>query len=160
MKVRGDFSQSFLRSPRFPSDLGAHILKFKKINETIDPCVCVLPFPLLLDIIAWFLAFLQHLNRLNICLSFSNRRQRLCKRVCFSSASPTDEFVQHEGLDAALVRLRGLWAAAGGCGRVHRLLAADGGGHRPAAEPDHRGQDGAARRPLEGLLRGRWANVS
>lgn len=106
-----------------------------------------------------FLAFLQHLNRLNICLSFSNRRQRLCKRVCFSSASPTDEFVQHEGLDAALVRLRGLWAAAGGCGRVHRLLAADGGGHRPAAEPDHRGQDGAARRPLEGLLRGRWANV-
>lgn len=126
------------------------------MRRSIRVCVCVLPFPLLLDIIACFLAFLQHLNRLNICLSFSNPRQR----VCFSSASPTDEFVQHEGLDAALVRLRGLWAAAGGCGRVHRLLAADGGGHRPAAEPDHRGQDGAARRPLEGLLRGRWANVS
>lgn len=67
----------------------------------------------------------------------------------------TDEFVQYEGSDAALVGVRGLWFAVGWCRRVDRLLAADGGGDRPAAEPDHRGQDGAALRPLEGLLRGR-----
>lgn len=50
---------------------------------------------------------------------------------------PTDEFVQYEGPDAALVRFRGLWIAVGWRCRVHRLLAADGGRHCPATEPDH-----------------------
>lgn len=68
---------------------------------------------------------------------------------------PTDEFVQYEGPHAALVRFRGLWIAVGWSCCVHRLLAADGGRHCPAAEPDHWGQDGAALWPLEGLLCGR-----
>lgn len=72
----------------------------------------------------------------------------------------TDEFIQYEGSDAALVGFRGLRFAVGRRRRVDRLLAADGGGNRPAAEPDHRGQDGAALRPLEGLLRGRLVTVS
>lgn len=71
------------------------------------------------------------------------------------SSRPADEFVQHASSDAALVGVRRLWFAVGGRRRVDRLLAADGGGDRPAAEPDHRGQDGAALRPVEGLLRGR-----
>lgn len=51
--------------------------------------------------------------------------------------SSTDEFVQHEGSDAALVCVRGLRSVAGWRRRVDRLLAVDGGGNRPAAEPDH-----------------------
>lgn len=72
----------------------------------------------------------------------------------------TDEFIQHEGSDAALVDFRRLRFAVGRRRRVDGLLAADGGGNRPAAEPDHRGEDGAALRPLEGLLRGRLATIS
>lgn len=67
----------------------------------------------------------------------------------------SDEFVQYEGADAALVCFRRLRSAAGGRGSVDRLLAADGGGDRAAAEPDHRGEDGAALGVVEGVLCGR-----
>lgn len=49
----------------------------------------------------------------------------------------TDEFVQYKGSDATLVSFRSLQSAVGRCCRFDRLLAADGGGDRPAAEPDH-----------------------
>lgn len=73
------------------------------------------------------------------------------RRFSFPS---TDELVQHPSLDSALLRFRRLRPAVGGRCRVDRLLAADGGGNRAAAESDHRGQDGAALGPVEGLLCG------
>lgn len=49
----------------------------------------------------------------------------------------SDEFIQYEGADTSLVGFWGLRSAVGGSRCVDRLLAADGGGNRPAAEPDH-----------------------
>lgn len=77
-----------------------------------------------------------------------------------SSFPSPDEFLQHPRVDAALLGFRRLRPPAGRRCRVDGLLAADGGGDRAAAEPDHRGQDGAALRPVEGLLRGRSVAVS
>lgn len=74
----------------------------------------------------------------------------------YFSFRPPDEFVQQSRADHPVHGVRGLRAAAGGGGRVHRLLAHNGGGNHPAAEPKHGGQDGAALRPLESLLCGRY----
>jgi len=49
----------------------------------------------------------------------------------------SDEFVQYKGSDAALVGFWSLWSVTGGRRSVDRLLAADGGRNRPAAESDH-----------------------
>lgn len=49
----------------------------------------------------------------------------------------SDEFIQHEGADTSVVGFWGLRSAVGGRRCVDGLLAADGGGNRPAAEPDH-----------------------
>ncbi|XP_077405835.1 uncharacterized protein LOC144037839 isoform X1 [Vanacampus margaritifer] len=65
------------------------------------------------------------------------------------------ERLQHARADAAVVFVGGVWPPAGGRGRVQRLLAADGGGRGPAAQPEHPGQDGAALGPVARLLRGR-----
>ncbi|XP_076827477.1 voltage-dependent calcium channel gamma-7 subunit isoform X2 [Brachyhypopomus gauderio] len=46
-------------------------------------------------------------------------------------------------------------AAVGRCCRGNGLLAADGGRHSTAAEPNHRRQDGAALWPVEGSEKGR-----
>lgn len=62
--------------------------------------------------------------------------------------------MQQPRADHPVHGVRGLRAAAGGRGRVHRLLADHGRGHHPAAEPEHGGEDGAALWPLESLLRG------
>lgn len=67
---------------------------------------------------------------------------------------PPDEFVQQPCVDHPIHSVWSLRAAAGGGGRVYRLLADHGGGHHPTAEPEHGGEDGAAFRPLESLLRG------
>lgn len=69
------------------------------------------------------------------------------------SFRPPDEFVQQPCVDHPVHCVWRLRAAAGGGGCVHRLLADHGGGHHPTAEPEHGGEDGAAFRPLESLLR-------
>lgn len=68
---------------------------------------------------------------------------------------PPDEFVQQPRSDHPVHGVRSLWAAAGGGGRVHRLLAHHGGRNHPAAKPEHGGEDGAALWPVEGVLCGR-----
>lgn len=69
-------------------------------------------------------------------------------------SAPADEFVQQPRFDHPVHGVWSLRAAAGGGGRVHGLLADHGGGHHPAAEPEHGGEDGTALRPLESVLRG------
>ena len=75
--------------------------------------------------------------------------------VVFLTGVPADELVQQPSSDAALLRVWGVRASPGGGCRVDGLLAAYGGGHRAAAEPDHGGEDGAAFRTLEDLLHSR-----
>lgn len=70
-----------------------------------------------------------------------------------------DELMQQQGSHSALHRVWGVRTAVGwGC-RGNRLLAANGGGHRAAAEPNYRRQDGAALRSLEGVLHSRYTNI-
>lgn len=71
-----------------------------------------------------------------------------------------DELMQQQGSYSALHRVRGVRTAVGwGC-RGNRLLAANGGGHRSAAESNHRRQDGTALWPLEGVLHSRYTSIS
>lgn len=63
-----------------------------------------------------------------------------------------DESLQQPRPDPAEQRVWCLRPASCGHRSEHGLLAVHGGGDRFAAEPDHRGQDGAARWPLESLL--------
>lgn len=63
-----------------------------------------------------------------------------------------DESLQQPRPDPAEQCVWCLRSASGGHSGQHGLLAVHGGGDRFAAEPDHRGQDGAARWPLESLL--------
>ena len=63
-----------------------------------------------------------------------------------------DESLQQPRPDPAEQRVWCVRPAARGHRRQHRLLAVHGGGNRAAAEPDHRGQDGAARWPVARLL--------
>lgn len=71
-----------------------------------------------------------------------------------------DELMQQQGSHSALHRVWGVRTAVGwGC-RGNRLLAANGGGHRAAAEPNHRRQDGIALWPLEGVLHSRCTHTS
>lgn len=63
-----------------------------------------------------------------------------------------DESLQQPRPDPAEQRVWCLRPAPCGHRGQHGLLAVHGRGDRFAAEPDHRGQDGAACRPLESLL--------
>ena len=105
-----------------------------------------------------FLFSLSLLSQLMICF-FSLKFNKICLCFCLLIwvflLFSTDEFIQHKGSDAALIGFWGLRFTVGWCCSVYRLLAADGRGNRPAAEPDQRSQDGTALRPLESLLCGR-----
>lgn len=107
----------------------------------------------------WLICLIQQINSLlsppclPACWSLLYSSQATLITVILSPFS-SDEFIQYEGADTSLVGFWGLRFAVGGRRCVDRLLAADGGGNRPAAEPDHWGQDGAALWPLEGLLCG------
>lgn len=70
-------------------------------------------------------------------------------------ADREDGRLWEEGPDPAEQRLRRVRPGPAGHRRQHGLLAVPGGGRGPGPEPEHRGQDVAALRPVEGLLPGR-----